>query len=61
MRWGVWEWRRCERVWFSVSLAEVANQLLQKNNQKIVHTLLHNIHVHYTHTVQCSRNQHKER
>ena len=39
------------------------NQVLQKTQQKIVHTLLHNIHVHvhYTHTVQCSRNQHKER
>ena len=36
MRWGMWEWRRCERVWFSVSLAGVVNQLLQKN---------------YTHTV----------
>ena len=61
MRWGMWEWRRCERVWFSVSLAEVANQVLPKKQQKIVHTQLHNIHVHYTHTVQCSRNQHKER
>ena len=42
----MWEWRRCERVWFSVSLAGVVNQLLQKK----LYTHCYIIYMYIIHT-----------